>query len=266
MGLFTAYLDASGDSDKQPFVVVSGYIANLTQWIAIENIWKSIHEEFRVNLPFHMADFVAAGTNEKYKNQSNARADYVELAKDPVLWRHFLQQLVNAQVCMIHCNVAAVIRMNVYNEVDALIELKEHIPPYALGARYCVDRIREWEKEFESADPVEMIFEEGDLGQTEFSRIMVGEGSDLPIYKKKKDFAGLQAIDHYCWELTNRLKSQEKEKELNREFPPRIELVYLYESIPKLHIEPTTQTLLTICQERGFKARAWKNEQEKRGR
>ncbi len=258
MGLFTAYLDAAGDSNKQPFVVVSGYIANLGQWIAIESIWKQIHAEFKMDLPFHMAEFYSAVTNENYKKQSNARKDYIEIAKDQILWRHFLQQLVNAQVCMIHCNVTAVIRMNVYNEVDALIELREHMPPYALGARYCVERVRKWEKEFESANPVEMIFEEGDLGQTEFSRIMVGEGSDLPIYKKKKDFAGLQAIDHYCWEITNRLKIQEKEKELKRDFDPRIELVYLYESIPKLHIEPTTESLLAISQERGFKARAWK--------
>jgi hypothetical protein len=148
--------------------------------------------------------------------------------------------------------------MKVYNEVDELIELKEKIPPYALGARYCVDRIRKWEREFEVEKPVEMVFEEGDLGQTEFSKMMVGENSDLPIFKKKKDFAGLQAIDHYCWEITNRLKAQGKENQLACEFEPRIQLVYLYESIPKLHIEPTTQTLLSICQERGFKARAWR--------
>ena len=74
---------------------------------------------------------------------------------------------------------------------------------------------------FEVAEHVEMVFEEGDLGQGEFSRPMVGEGQPLPSYKKKNDFCGLQAADQYAWELARRLKDEEKEKQLGREFDPQ---------------------------------------------
>jgi hypothetical protein len=258
MALFTAYLDAAGDSTKQPFIIVSGFIANFVQWKGFDGVWRNVHEQYNVALPFHMAEFYSALTNPNYKNQSNARSDYVEIVKDAIRWRPFVQALVYAQATFINCAVTAVVRMNVYNEMDSLLELREKIPPFALGARYCVNRVRKWEKEFEITEPVEMIFEEGDLGQGEFSRLMVGEGSALPIYKKKSDFLGLQAADQYAWEMARRLKDEEKEKQLCREFEARNELMFLYYSIPKLHIEPTAESLAFIANERGIKVRAWK--------
>ena len=159
---------------------------------------------------------------------------------------------------MFTCAVTAVVRMNVYNEVDGFVELREAIPPFALGARYCVNRVRKWEQYFQIAEPVEMIFEEGDLGQGDFSRLMVGEGQPLPIYKKKNDFLGLQAADQYAWELARRLKDDDKEKKLGREFNPRIELQFLYTTVPRLHVEPTAESLVFIANEKGIKLRKWR--------
>jgi hypothetical protein len=258
MALFTAYLDASGDWKNQPFVVVSGYIANLWQWKSLEGVWRGIHEEFNVQRPFHMAEFVAALYTDTYKNQKNARADYVEIAKDRMRAEAFLKKLVIAQVTMTNCAVTCVVRMNIYKEIDSLVELREKIPPLALGARYCLERIHKWEEEFEIEEPVELIFEEGDFGQGHFSDLIVSEGMPPPIYKKKDDFAGLQMSDHYAWEITYRLKSEEKEKQLNVEFEPRGELLTLYWSIPRLHIEPTQESLINICHVKGINARAWK--------
>jgi hypothetical protein len=255
MGLFTAYLDASGSSENESFVVTSGYIANFVQWNGFDSTWKEAHRQYDVELPFHMADFVAATKNPKYSAQSNARHDYLEIAKYPDRWAQFLHALVLAQSCFMNCAVTAVVNMTVYNEMNKYLELKENVPPYALGARFCVDRVRQWEKQFEIPEPVEMIFEEGDLGQCEFSQIMAGEGSLAPIYKKKNEFIGLQAADQYAWEIARRLKDEQKEKQLGREFDPRIELRYLYDSIPKLHIEPTEITLAHISQMKGIKAR-----------
>jgi len=255
MAMFTAYLDAAGDSTKEPFVVVAGYIANFVQWKGFEAAWRTVHEQSSVSLPFHMTDFVAATTNPKYSEQGNVRNDYVEIAKDPLRLRTFVHGLVFTQATFINCVVTAVVRMNVYNEMDGFVELREAIPPFALGARYCVNRVRQWEKKFEISEPVEMIFEEGDLGQGEFSRLMVGEGSALPIYKRKADFLGLQAADQYAWEIARRLKDTEKEKELRREFDPRSELKFLYNTIPRLHIEPTAESLAFIANERGIKVR-----------
>jgi Protein of unknown function (DUF3800) len=258
MATFTAYLDASGDSTKEPFVIVSGYIANFVQWETFESVWRNTHERFNVALPFHMAEFMAATTNPKYREQSNARRDYVEIAQDPTRWREFLQGLVYAQAMFIICAVTSLVRMNVYNEVDGFLELREAIPPFAFAARYCVDRVRKWEKYFQITEPIEMIFEEGDLGQGDFSRLMVGEGQPLPIYKKKSDFLGLQAADQYAWEIARRLKDEDKGKKLGRDFDPRIELQFLYNTIPRLYVEPTAESLVFIANETGIKLRQWR--------
>jgi len=205
-----------------------------------------------------MAEFIAATTNQKYKDQSNARKDYVEIAKDSRKCTAFLRGLVLAQATFVNCAVTAVVRMNVYAEMDKYVQLREAIPPFAFGARYCVERVRKWERMFEIREPVEMIFEEGDLGHVEFSRLMVGEDSALPIYKKKDDFFGLQAADQYAWEIATRLKDEEKEKQLNREFDARIELKLLYDAIPHLHIEPTIESLAAVANQRGIPLRGWK--------
>ena len=60
MALFSAYIDAAGNSKDQPFVIVTGYIANWVQWKLFENSWNEIHKDHDVALPFHMSDFVEA--------------------------------------------------------------------------------------------------------------------------------------------------------------------------------------------------------------
>jgi hypothetical protein len=53
MALFTAYFDASGNAEESDsFIVVSGYIANFSQWKMLENMWRQIHSEFGVTTPF----------------------------------------------------------------------------------------------------------------------------------------------------------------------------------------------------------------------
>jgi hypothetical protein len=63
MAMFTAYFDASGNAIDQPFIIVSGYIANLFQWREFEKQWAAVHKQYSVNLPFHMAEFMAALNN-----------------------------------------------------------------------------------------------------------------------------------------------------------------------------------------------------------
>jgi hypothetical protein len=73
MALFSAYFDASGNAIDQPHVVVSGFIANYLQWKLFQGEWEDAHRQYGVNLPFHMADFVAACRSAHYKNQRSAR-------------------------------------------------------------------------------------------------------------------------------------------------------------------------------------------------
>jgi hypothetical protein len=136
MTVFTAYFDASGNPHDQPFIVVSGYIANLYSWRQLEEDWSQLHTLYCVDPPFHMAEFVAALNNPKYKTQKNARADYVEIAKDPERANGFLGQLSLRQSIYVSCGVSCIVTMDIYKGVSSLLELRDVVPPYALAASY----------------------------------------------------------------------------------------------------------------------------------
>jgi hypothetical protein len=184
-------------------------------------------------------------------NQSNARADHVAIASIPDKGPQFLKKLTIAQMGMADCGVSCIVDMGVYNEVSRVLKLQEVIPPYALGARMCVARIRKWEEEFDIQEPVECIFEEGDFGQGQFTSLMTSEGNDPPIYKKKNDFAGLQAADHYAWEQAFFLKKGLTGQQL----PPREALALQLNLIPKLHVAATATSLIKLCEAKGIDPR-----------
>jgi hypothetical protein len=132
MAMFTAYFDASGQK-SDPFVVVSGYVANFQQWKLLETCWKDLHTECGVDLPFHMTDFAAACQNpDRYAKQKKFRVDYVRLVKDdPKAATQFLHRLAIAQVSTMHCGISCIIPMALYNEVSSLLPLDEVVtcPP-----------------------------------------------------------------------------------------------------------------------------------------
>ncbi len=252
MALFTAYIDAAGNSKDQPFVIVTGYIANWVQWKLLENQWKEIHGDYDAEIPFHMSDFVESHLHPaSYALQKKPRQDYIDLAKIPGKGQEFLKKLTIAQIGMANCGVSCIVDMDVYNEVSSVLQLQEVIPPYALGARMCLARIHQWEDEFDVQEAVECIFEEGDFGQGKFTDLMVEEGHDAPIYKKKKDFAGLQAADHYAWEQAFFLKKQLRGQEL----PARTALTLQLNLIPKLHLAATAPQLIKLCEAKGINPR-----------
>ena len=125
MAMFSANFDASGNAVDQPFVVVAGYIANHLQWRLFDESWKSVHDQFSVNLPFHMADFASALTNPNYKNQKNARQDYLAIAADEKKAQTFLARLTVTELTVANCSVTALIPMNVYNAVNSLLDLRK---------------------------------------------------------------------------------------------------------------------------------------------
>jgi len=248
VAVFTAYIDATGNSVDQHYVIVSGYIANWIQWRLFEDQWKVIHSEFGAELPFHMSELMSALTNPKYASQSGARKDYISIAERKE-GNEFLKKLSIAQVGMMNCGVSCIVNMDIYNGVSSLLDLKKVVPPYAVGARGCLNRIRKWEREFDIGEPVECIFEEGDFGQGKFTDLMVSEGSGVPTYKNKKDFMGLQAADHYAWEQAFFLKKSRRD---GTPPPPRLELVLQLNVIPKMHVQVTTGTLIELCHAKGI--------------
>ena len=251
MGFFTAFFDASGNSADQPYVVVAGYIGNWCQWQYLENQWRDIHKEYGVNIPFHAADFVDSQQNpERYAKQKNARPDYVALATTPGAGKIFLRKLSVVQVALTSCGISSVIPLRIYDELDS-VDLQTRIPPYALGARMCIARVREWERQFQIRQPVECIFELGDFGQGQFSSLMVDEGADIPIYKKKQDYAGLQAADHYAWEQAFFLKRELQ----GRQSPERADFIAQLYMIPHLHGTHDAESLLKVCQLHAIEAK-----------
>jgi hypothetical protein len=249
MAMFTAYFDASGNSKDHPFVIVSGYVANYLQWQRFEEDWQIVHTGFNVQPPFHMAEFVAACTRDTYKQQRNARADYVELAKAPDRAEEFLKLISQIQMSFVHLGVSCIVPMQIYNEVTSVLNLEELLPPFALGARMCIQKLRNWERDYAIRPPVECVFEQGDFGQGKFTRVMADEGELLPIYKKKTDFPGLQAADQYAWEQFNFLRR----KQLGTEDMPRKSFYFLLEAIPKLHTSPHLDFLIRLCEAKGIK-------------
>lgn len=251
MAMFTAYFDASGNAQDHPFVVVSGYVANYLQWQRFEDDWARAHQAYGVNPPFHMAEFVAACTTHWYKDQSNARADYVEIAKDAEQAAEFLKLISQIQMSFVHIGISSIVDMDVYREVSSLLDLREVVPPYALGARMCIQRLRRWEQDYTVRPPAEIIFEQGDFEQGAFTKLMVDEGEPTPIYKKKEDFAGLQGADQYAWEQFSFLKKRKQGSSEDGRKP----FFFLIEAIPKLHTKPSQEFLIRLCGQKGIDPR-----------
>jgi len=252
MAKMSAYFDASGSPDSQPFVVVAGYIANFYQWRMFEHSWQAIHSEYGVELPFHMAEFQAATSNpERYRRQSNARKDYIDLAKNESKAIEFFKQICIAQLTIVNCAISCSVPMSIYNNISSLLDLRTVVPPYALAARTCIHIIHKWEEDFDISKPVEYIFEEGDFEQGKFTVLMIDEGWPLPIYKKKQDFAGLQGADQFAWEEFFSLKQESQ----NQNPIMRTSFKLLLEGIPTIRREITTAALIKLCEFKGIDPR-----------
>lgn len=251
MAMFKACFDASGNTKDHPYLVVSGYVANYLQWQRFEDDWTAVHRAFEVNPPFHMAEFVAACSTSTYRDQRNARADYVDIARDEKRATEFLKLISQIQMSFVHVGISCIVNMAVYQEVSSLLDLREVVPPYALGARMCIQRLRRWEQDYAIRLPAEIIFEVGDFEQGKFTTLMVDEGEEIPIYKKKEDFAGLQGADQYAWEQFYFLKKREHGSREDVRMP----FYFLLESIPKLHTHPSREFLIKLCEKKGIDPR-----------
>lgn len=252
MALFSAYFDASGNAKEQPYVIVSGYIANYGQWMAFNEVWEKVHQDYSVNLPFHMADFVAANFQPEYKKQKNARADYLQLAQNPDRATEFIKVLSQLVVTTVHCGISAIVNMSIYENVSSVLDLRDVVPPYALGAQMCLERVRHWTEYFNVKDPVECIFESGDFEQGKFTQLMIDEGKDPPIYKRKIDFPGLQAADQYAWEQYHALVDRDK---YHDQMKMRETFEFILRAIPKRHASPSTAMLIRLCERKGINPR-----------
>jgi len=253
--MFTAYLDATGNSIDQPFLIVAGYVANVAQWQMFDSTWKRFHEEFQVELPFHMADFNDAVTSpERYSKQKKFRKDYVAIASDVRKAKEFLHHLTRTQLLFMSCGFSAIVPMAIYKEFDQHGELSEKISPYTIAAHICTENIRKWEEFCDIPIESEVIVEAGDLGQDNFLKSMAEERKNPPIPRQGAEFCGLQAADHYAWEMAHNKKTMGREN-----FVTRIGFELQLHGIPKRHREATAETMVHVMNMKGIKPRWKKN-------
>jgi hypothetical protein len=57
---FALYLDDGGHPSDQPYLVVAGYVAAESQWLAFEPKWRGALARFHLGTDFHMTDFAVA--------------------------------------------------------------------------------------------------------------------------------------------------------------------------------------------------------------
>jgi hypothetical protein len=247
MGMFTAYFDASGHPADQPFVIVAGYVANYTQWRMFNAIWELEHKEFNCDLPFHMADFMAARRAAK-KGGTAKRADYLNLTENEA--STFILRLANYQQAYMALAVTCIVEMKEYSEIETVLDLRTIVPPYALAARVCTDRIDKWRREHSIGQPVECIFEDGDFERGKFIDLMRVEGMPAPIFKDKNEFPGLQAADYLAWEMNSQVKVDKD----GTKGVVRILLNRLM-AIPHMYIKPTKHELIKLCETKNIMPR-----------
>jgi hypothetical protein len=238
LSAYTAYFDASGHPSDQPFVVVSGYVANMHQWKYFNTMWEAVHKEFDVDLPFHATDFYAR--SKQYGN--------LPPGNDAGKPHDFITTLATVQQLYTLMHVSCVVDMGVYRDIADVFMIHTMVPAFALGARVCVALIAEWQRSFGIEYPIECVFEDGDFGKGKFIDLMRVERMPAPIFKDKDEFPGLQAADHVAWESASHLKRERAAgSPVKRTHPFTQQL-----AIPHYHVQATLANLLEVCERKGI--------------
>lgn len=235
LSMYSAYFDASGHPSDQPFVVVSGFVANIEQWQGFNFAWAQHHTNAGVNLPFHMTDFMA-----------RQRDDYKKWSRPDPEADKFLNKLSSVPLIYSLLSVSYIVEMGAYRQMDEVLMLEQFVPAYALAAHECVSAIEQWKKWVHVEHPIEYVFEDGDFGKGKFMDWMRVERAPAPIFRNKKDFAGLQSADQLAWEVAH----FKKEKRKNPTFQPSPSFARLL-AVPRLHFESDIGTLLEVCEKNG---------------
>jgi hypothetical protein len=173
---YTAFFDAGGHPADQPFVVVSGFIANCHQWLLFNRMWESVHKRYKVPLPFHASDFYAR------------RPPFDKWALNDPEADSFISELATAQQLYILFGVSCIVDMGDYRQVNEVLQIGQMIPAFALGARACISLVENWKKYSHVTWPIECIFEDGDFGRGKFMEIMRVERMPAPTFMDKKNF------------------------------------------------------------------------------
>jgi len=179
---FSLFLDDSGHPDNQPYLVVAGYVATESQWLAFEPQWRSALARFKLGDVFHMTDFM-------HDSYSNLRRDQILSALALVAKRNTIHPFVCA------LDLAA------YKCVNDEYALQEcHGAPFAITARSLARAIHIWQKEnLKEGDHFLTFIEEGTKHYGDLEQVFKRDGIPIPN-RVPKAMPQVQPSDILAWE------------------------------------------------------------------
>lgn len=195
---FSVFLDDSGHPNDQPYVVVAGYIASESQWLAFQPDWDRAIKKFHLTEPFHMTDFM----QEKY---TSIKRDQILSELAEITKRHTVWPFVSA------------VDMEAWKRVNEEFTLDECIgAPYAIAARNITKQLHEWKSEcFSLGDHMLLFVEEGTKHYGDLEQVF--KRDSLPILNRvPKAMPQVQPSDILAWEAFAFLKNGRMSKNLNR--------------------------------------------------
>jgi hypothetical protein len=197
------YLDDGGHPDDQPFLVVAGYVATESQWLAFEPKWRDTLTRFKLGTEFHMTDFM-----RQRRRYTALKFDQILGTLAAVIKAHTLRPFV----CAI--DIAA------YKRVNDELALEEcHGAPYALTARSLARDLRLWQSQnFQAKDRLLSFVEEGTKHYGDLEQVFKRDRLPIPT-KVPKSMPQVQPADVLAWEAFNWLRagsSLQMEKNLDR--------------------------------------------------
>lgn len=183
----TVYLDDSGHPDDQEAVAVAGWVAQLEQWLLLEEGWGNILREFGIRSAFHRTDF------------QTGSGDYALLkCRDK---ERLLYKLINQIRTRVRHGFCSIVPMSDYRQVNASHYLEECLgKPYALAGSMVALDIDVWKQRYARNDNVVVVFEEGSKHKGDLEDVFVQYGFDRPAFREKKKVVALQAADLLAWE------------------------------------------------------------------
>jgi hypothetical protein len=181
MSEYAVYLDDSGHPDDKPYVVVAGFLASETQWLACEPEWRAALQKHNLGTVFHMADFEA----RKLRNRA------------PILDE--LTDIINSHT---QAHFSAAVSMRVYRRVNSSRPLEEAIgTPYSICARVIAHNLEPWKRKHLHPNDTLLVFvEDGTKHKGDMEEAFRRDGLPIP-QAVPKAHPRAQPGDLLAWEF-----------------------------------------------------------------
>ncbi len=210
LAMFTACFDASGSDHDQPILMVAGFVSSASDWVDFERKWKERLKVEGIEC-FHAVEFAhSKGQFSGWRDQEDRR-------------RKLLRDLLDIIIAHVYRKFGCGVNNGLWTSnlsPDNLAALK--INAYALCAMVSSARVDDWAVSERIRTQVEMVFEDGDVGQGVTDHYLSSRGQ-RPIFRPKRDrvrgdgvivpaFVPLQAADLLAYELWLGMKKLEMDE------------------------------------------------------